>query len=197
MTVCYAYDGTATSGYYSPCEKCGHWFWRHSHRVIIEPSRTIHEIIPRQWALHQFHIQSASLPGNVVLGGPDIRPRYQMMMDRQPGTCAWVKARMHREEVRRAYKGHFIWPLPPGTPIQQEFGTYDQYYGVVSPDVELQIEAKKAAGTDVIYYPATFEQARTQTEPVEVTTWHDMMQNKRRWLMPDGTTFEESNGDTP
>lgn len=153
MTVCYAYATTWPPAHNwdldYPCHHCQHYFWEHSHEEMHHGDRMRHAIISKAQAMvtyDRYH--------HKVEPGADVRDRYQMMMDRQPGACAWFKLQAAKEVQRYAVLREFleagatiaagetvvlkadgkVWPFPPGTPIKQNFGTYvpttyNPYYG--------------------------------------------------------------------
>ena len=107
MSACYAFKhpswhgaGNVRSGII--CRGCGIPFWSHSHREITTGDRLRHVLISFLDAKLSYALTYRGLEGWAPMLPPvDVRPRYDMMLDRTPGVCEFVAAVMVKERNAR------------------------------------------------------------------------------------------------
>lgn len=105
MTACYAheYPDDSVAAEVMPCRACGHYVWEHSHDLAEGGGGPYRRLVTRHMAQYMYDLARHGLSKvpYIRLPPPDLRPRYQMMMDRQPPACEWVEAQMNKA-IRRA-----------------------------------------------------------------------------------------------
>lgn len=97
MSVCYAheYPDDSVAAEVMPCRACGHYVWEHSHDLAEGGGGPYRRLVTRHMAQYMYDLARHGLSKvpHAQLPQPDLRPRYQMMMDRTPGVCEWVAAK--------------------------------------------------------------------------------------------------------
>jgi hypothetical protein len=103
MTVCYAheYPDDSVAAEVMPCRVCGHYVWEHSHDLAEGGGGPYRRLVTRHMAQYMYDLARHGLSKvpQAQLPPPDLRPRYQMMMDRQPTVTGWYDAVRRRAEI--------------------------------------------------------------------------------------------------
>jgi hypothetical protein len=99
MTVCYAWHHPYEYRPF-PCATCGHHYWEHSHKLLeYDPPNGRR---PRAIISIDDAVDAAIQAGGTAHLDVDLRPRYQMMMDRTIGVCDWYRLRAAQEVEKQA-----------------------------------------------------------------------------------------------
>lgn len=105
MTACYAhvYKDDSVSAEVMPCRACGHYVWEHSHDMAEGGGAPYRRLVTRFMAQYTYDLARHGLSKvpYIQLPPPDLRPRYEMMQDRQPGVCEWFEWVRRAEQKRR------------------------------------------------------------------------------------------------
>jgi hypothetical protein len=125
--ICEAF--TKGTGSYRACRTCGHPYWVHSHeRVPAEGHaytrpRARHKLINRwdaqaKWLRHGIQNPDPYGAGKYLIKGdprPDMRPRYQIMQERQVSISKFVAAHIVKGRSRQARPYLWTWVNPEPT----------------------------------------------------------------------------------